>query len=177
MFRRVYAGSIYKLSVQELFLHLIEEIGEVSEALADATTSKCLRNRRPNRSRLIEERRKKLRGIAEELADVFSWSVGIVAKVQAILISFENYFDTRHRHGAQELRAIRQFLKGSKHISLAEVIWQKCGGMEHKELRCWDCQERICKCIEQREQPLYQAALDERQQRQLLSVTKKLSLD
>ncbi len=42
MLENTFSGPVSTLSFEELFFHFIEEIGEVSEALADATTSEHL---------------------------------------------------------------------------------------------------------------------------------------
>jgi NTP pyrophosphatase (non-canonical NTP hydrolase) len=174
MFRIIFAGPVYQLSLQEIFFHFIEEIGEVSEALADATTSECLSARRLNSEKLAGERKQKLHAIAEELADVFSWSVGIMAKVQALYVSFEKYVESRHE--ADQLQSIRSVLRGSQHISLAGAIWQKYG-LRYGNLRCDDCNARPCKCVGQRAQPLYKHALNEEHLRILLKLSKEFTLD
>lgn len=155
MLRFIFSGPVHTLSFHELSFHFIEEIGEVSEALAEATTSEVLSDTSFSTERLIAERRAKLRAIAEELADVWSWSVSIVAKVQDHLISFEKYLGSRH-DGAQ-IEGIRDLLKGSQHLSVPEIIWQEYG-LANGELRCQDCNSRPCMCTQQKAQPLYKHA-------------------
>ena len=160
MLQSIFSGPIYQYSFQELFFHLIEEVGEVSEALSNATVSECLSSDGSNGKMLKNERKRKIYAITEELADVFSWAVSIVAKVQSHLISFEHYLDARHEKN--ELHTIRDILKGSQHISLSAAIWQKYG-LKHNELRCDHCNKRPCTCTEQRTQPLYAKALNPEQ--------------
>lgn len=174
MFRDIFAGPIYQLSIQELFFHLIEEVGEVSEALANATASESLASPHFRKRQLVNERKRKLQSIAEELADVFSWSVGIIAKVHALLVSFEKYLDARHE--GTELQTIRKLLKGSQHISLSGAIWQRYG-LKYNEIRCPDCGERPCRCSEQRATPLYSKALSPNQLRRLIKLFLQVSLD
>jgi len=173
MFQPIFIGAVYQLSLQELFFHFIEEIGEVSEALADATTSEYMRAKRFNRSKFIQERQYKISRIAEELADVFSWSVSIVAKVRLLLMSFEKHLESRHE--ARELQAIRKHLKGSKHISLTESIWQKYGLKQGKFL-CDDCCKSPCQCNQQRAKPLYIKAIDKNILPQLISSSRAIIL-
>jgi NTP pyrophosphatase (non-canonical NTP hydrolase) len=155
MLRLIFSGPVHTLSFHELSFHFIEEIGEVSEALAEATTSEALSETPVNSAKLIAERSHKLRAIAEELADVWSWSVSILAKVQEHLISFEKYLESRH--DGSQLEAIRNLLKGSQHLNVPEVIWQEYG-LPYGELRCHDCDHRPCTCTQQRAQPLYKQA-------------------
>lgn len=174
MFRTIFSGLIYHETIEEIFFHFIEEVGEVSEALANATTSECLIKRKFSEDKFIHERRQKLYAIAEELADVFSWSVSIVAKIQTELMSFEEYIESRHED--DELQTIRSVLKGSQHISLSEIIWQKYG-LKYGELRCDDCDARPCVCIQQRAQPLYRYALEESRLRDRLKPLWRVTLD
>jgi len=174
MFRRIFEGVVYQLSVQEVCFHFIEEIGEVSEALANATVSECLNVRNSNKRTLVGERKEKLSGIAEELADVFSWSLAVVIKVQTLLMSFEKYVESRHE--SRQLQKIRSVLKWSQHISLAGIIWQKYG-LKAGRLLCEDCNRRPCMCISQRAQPLYSQALNERQARMLLESSPEITMD
>jgi NTP pyrophosphatase (non-canonical NTP hydrolase) len=173
MLRLVFTGPVHTLTFQELSFHFIEEIGEVSEALADATTSECLSESELNDERLEAERRRKFRAIAEELADVWSWSASIVAKVQQHFVTFEQYLEGRH--DMAELEAIRRVLKGSQHLSIAEIIWQQYG-LKYGELRCHDCHQRSCQCAQQRAQPLYREAfraLSEERRGAFLAATRK----
>lgn len=174
MLRMIFSGTVYHESIQELFFHFIEEIGEVSEALADATTSECLRSDPSSNQRFIEEREEKRHAITEELADVFSWSVSVVAKVQAHLESFEDHLKSRYK--GKELKEAYSVPKESQHISLSGIIWQKYG-LDYGELRCNDCNARPCVCIQQHAQPLYRYALDESHLRDRLKLLWKLTLD
>ncbi len=118
-------------------------------------------------AKLLDERGRKLRAIAEELADVWSWSVSIVAKYKQQMLSFEKYLESR-REG-EKIEQIRKSMKGSRHISLSESIWQEYG-LKNGELRCHDCDARPCECAQQRVQPLDREAFKkiEKSQGQLL---------
>lgn len=174
MLQTIFSRTVYHESIQELFFHFIEEIGEVSEALADATTSECLRSDPSSNQRFIEEREEKRHAIAEELADVFSWSISIVAKIQAQLESFESYLKCRDKAG--QPKGIYGSPRESQHISLSGIIWRSYG-KKHGELRCNACHALRCVCAEQHAQPLYTYALDERGLHDRLEELWKLTLD
>ena len=176
MFHGIFERAVYQSSLEDLFLHFIEEIGEVSEALADATTSSCLKQKEVDKDSLVEERKRKLYGIAEELADVFSWAVAIMTKIQALLVSFEKHFESRSV--GESISVSQNGQRRSHHISLAGTIWQKYG-LSNGRLLCDDCEKRPCKCIETRAQPLYKRALskDKDRLRKLVKFSQGLTLD
>ncbi len=145
MLRRIFAGPIYTLNVEEICLHFLEEVGEVSEALAEATTTQAIAGDQVKRRKLAFERRGKILGIADELADVFSWAVSFLAKVQQQLLSFEEWFESRA--DPKELKAVRKAMAGAKEINVVDVMWQQYG-LGFRELRCSDCGKRPCECEE-----------------------------
>ena len=145
MLCKVFAGPIYALNVEEISLHFLEEVGEVSEALAEATTSQAAAGDLVNTRKLALERPRKTLGIAEELADVFSWAVSFLAKARQQLQSFDTWFEARA--DPDDLKVVREVMAGAKHINVADIIWQQYG-LKFGELRCADCEKRPCECEE-----------------------------
>jgi NTP pyrophosphatase (non-canonical NTP hydrolase) len=151
MLREVFSGPVRTLSVQEICLHFMEEVGEVSQALADATVSEAASRRRTRVARFAAERTEKTLAMAEELADVFSWAGSLLAKVKLELVSFEEYFKGRADPG--QVQRIRRILAGARELNFADMIWQKYG-LRFGELRCSVCGGRPCSCSDQNQRPL-----------------------
>lgn len=160
MLRRIFAGPTYALSASEIALHLMEEVGEVSQALAEATISKAVTRENMDDKEFRRERKNKILGIAEELADVFSWAVTLVDKIRLGLSSFDKYFARRERRtDPTTLRRIRRLVqRGANNINIAEIIWHKYGA-EFDELRCSECGKRQCGCDQEKQRLLHGASL------------------
>ena len=155
--RKVFSGPVYSLTIDEIALHLMEEIGEVSQALAEATTSHAARAKEVDLQEFEEERNRRAQSIAEELADVFSWAVTFVDKVRLQYTSFAHYFAagvpvTQH---AQVLRQIQDLVEHTpEEINLADIIWKKYGA-NYGEFRCAVCGEPTCRCEEENQRLLH----------------------
>lgn len=156
MIRIIFSGPIFQMSVEEISFHFIEEVGEVSESLADITKSAVASKTPLAEDQFKREWGDKVFNIAEELADVFSWAVTFIAKIQTQLDSFEDYLSARFE--PTEMKKIRKTLGGAKKLNLSDIIWQKYG-LEFGELRCATCNERPCLCATEKERPLYGESL------------------
>lgn len=143
--RETFAGPVYTLNVEEISFHLLEEVGEVSEALAEATTSQAATGEEIAGRKLAFERKRNVYGISEELADVFSWAVTLLAKIKQQYLSFDKYF--KDRADPQLVKTIRKHFPGPKEINLADIIWQEYG-LKFGKLQCADCGKRPCECEE-----------------------------
>jgi len=160
--RDVYSGSVYVLSMDEIALHLMEEIGEVSQALAATTTSHAARVKDVDLQQFEEERKGQAQSIAEELADVFSWAVTFVEKVRLQYSSFAEYFaagvaatqDAQLPPHTQHVVAY-----GPEKINLADIIWKKYG-INYGEFRCAVCGQPICRCDEENQRLLHGKILE-----------------
>ncbi|HWR82316.1 MAG TPA: MazG nucleotide pyrophosphohydrolase domain-containing protein [Candidatus Deferrimicrobium sp.] len=142
MFERIFTNSYHVFSVQNIAFHLLEEVGEVSQALKDRYTYD--ETREPYEMNRILERKNKLE---EEIADVFSWIFALLLKLKRVYYQdAQEYFQTLLPKGVP-LKIEFDFLN---QISLAEIIWSKYGRKEDGSLSdsmlCTGCYRAPCEC-------------------------------
>jgi NTP pyrophosphatase (non-canonical NTP hydrolase) len=75
MFGDIYKNNVEVLTIEEIVLHLQEEVGEVSNALTNLFTMEL------GKPSALEKRQDRVRAFAEELADVFSWTNSLAMKL------------------------------------------------------------------------------------------------
>lgn len=84
MIKVIYGPNHKHLSLSAICLHFIEEIGEVAESL---------RNLRVPYS--ASEHKKKILSLENEIADVFSWILGLLNKLDQILEKSRRYYRSK----------------------------------------------------------------------------------
>jgi len=135
MINTIFANCIEVLSVEEIAFHLLEEVGEVSKSLA----SLYMLDTRELIPDLIKERRDKVIDFAEELADVFSWAVSLLAKIYRFLeCAAEFAAEYKTVEGTPEL--VRGNLDRTRNI--VDLIWTIYG--KGAVLVCEQCKELPC---------------------------------
>ncbi len=145
MFRRIFRPQAFALSTEEVAFHFLEEVGEVSRALVDVSRShKRITNGR-KRDALVRERVVVLKGLTEELADVFSWTMTLVNRVRLDLSSFDRYFATGVGREGQILSTLREALgRDAAKVNVADILWRRFG--IEGEFRCDECKKAVCQC-------------------------------
>lgn len=151
LFVMIYHPVIYALTPEEIAFHLLEEVGEVSNALVNATIHQEIITSSPrvrfNLQKFLEEAREKVTDIEGELADVFSWSVALLEKAKQVLSSASRLC-IKFNEGV----ARKEFLAGlfetlglpTQKLNMVEIIWRKYeynGRLGHKT-----CMSNVCKC-------------------------------
>ncbi len=154
LFVTIYHPVIYALTPEEIAFHLLEEVGEVSNALVNATIHRefitTSRQVPFNLQKFLKEAREKATDIEAELADVFSWSVGLLEKAKQVLSSASRLC-IKFNEGI----ASKEFLDGlfetlsipTRKLNIIEIIWKKYehnGKLGHKT-----CKSNVCKCNEE----------------------------
>jgi len=129
MFGGVFKANIERLSLLEIGFHLMEELGEVSDALVRmySYTENDFRAGEPG------WRQARLEG---QIADVFSWLFGLVEKLNYL----ERTETEANRKGAGT---------GSpppEQVSLSGVIWRRYGSDRLRSFRCPACDRDVCAC-------------------------------
>jgi NTP pyrophosphatase (non-canonical NTP hydrolase) len=116
MFASIFRANIEGVSSQEIALHLMEELGEVSDAMVRmySYTKKDFRRGEPNWRQLRLE---------SQLADVFSWLFALILKINA----------------GNEFSSVVP-------ITLAEIIWRRYGSNRLRSFRCPCCDKKVCSC-------------------------------
>jgi len=174
MLTSIFSGSIYVLTPQEIAFHLMEEVGEVSRALANLEVSQALiRKGKAKVSTFEQERYHGVLGLCEELADVFSWTIGLILKVRLLLSSFDEYFEAVPGTEAGMLANIRALLgRDADKINICDIIWRKYG--IGGRLRCAICGERPCKCYAENQELLVGEAIKPWIRRTIRTVNSRL---
>lgn len=136
MLKVIFANNIEVLSVEEIAFHLLEEVGEVSKSLSALFMQDIAEI---DRDKFLEERRDKVWEFAEEIADVFSWSVSLLAKIYRFLeCAAEFAAEYKTVEGMPEL--VRGNLERTRNI--VDLIWTIYG--KGSQLVCEQCHEFPC---------------------------------
>jgi NTP pyrophosphatase (non-canonical NTP hydrolase) len=138
----IYEPPIFVLSASEIAFHLLEEIGEVSEALVSLTMQPT-----DTGTDFLNEHKKRLRNLREELADVFSWTIAMRARTHFILSRATAYVKDAYKEGEGLEKEV-----GEKFVSklleptsnIVGLLWKIYASGNSNELRCEECGEREC---------------------------------
>ena len=136
MLNVIFANNINVLSVEEIAFHLLEEVGEVSRSLANLFMQEITEG---DPEPFLRERQDKALEFAEEIADAFSWSVSLLAKIYHFLecaAAFAAEYKTVE--GMPEL--VRGNLERTRNI--VDLIWTIYG--KGSMLVCEQCGEYPC---------------------------------
>lgn len=156
--RRVFSSSVYAIQIDEIAFHLLEEVGEVSQALAQASISHAVTQKDAPSELFETERTIAAQSIAEELADVFSWTVSLVDKLRLQFESLEKYSAVPvPEEGSAEAKTLKQIQElvvfGAQRVNLADIIWRMYGE-PFGEFRCRVCKLATCRCDQETQQML-----------------------
>lgn len=146
--KNIFEPTIYVLTAEEIAFHLLEEIGEVSEALANLMMQPIHGEDGVliGEEDFLKEHNLRLRNLREELADVFSWTITMREKAHLILsraTKYTEYAGTRHTSDAMWNRIsgiVEEILNDTS--NLVDLVWLIYGRGD--ELKCEKCQQRPC---------------------------------
>jgi NTP pyrophosphatase (non-canonical NTP hydrolase) len=127
MFGSVFRQTLVELSLAEIALHLLEELGEVSDAMTRtySYTEADFQVGEPNR---------RLENLESQLADVFSWLFALVEKLD---------LSEPARQGEQECVSIDN---RAESIFLSRIIWDSYGSEVLHAFHCAKCRNPRCSC-------------------------------
>lgn len=136
MLNSIFANNIEVLSVEEIAFHLLEEVGEVSKSLSMLYMQDIGNFEAES---FLQDRRYRVVDFAEELADVFSWSVALLAKIYRFLECAAQFAaEYKTVEGMPEL--VRGNLERTSNI--VDLIWTIYG--KGSMLVCEQCREFPC---------------------------------
>ncbi len=136
MLTAIFTNNIDVLSVEEIAFHLLEEVGEVSKSLA-SLFMQDIENVDPEE--FFRQRQDKIVDFAEEIADVFSWAVSLLAKIYRFLeCAAEFAAEYKMVEGMAEL--VRGNLNRTRNI--VDLVWTIYG--QGSMLVCEQCREFPC---------------------------------
>jgi NTP pyrophosphatase (non-canonical NTP hydrolase) len=129
MFATIFRANLEQLSLPDISLHLMEELGEVSDALVRTYSyaKKDFRAGEPN------WRQARLEG---QIADVFSWLYALVEKLNEM---------SQDELGTK-LGSIEAKSRVSKRVTLSEIIWKRYGSDRLHAFHCSVCGKPVCGC-------------------------------
>ncbi len=144
--QEIYAPSVFVLTMHEVAFHLLEEIGEVSEALVRLTSQPTPEDlSAADKERFLIEHLQRLKNLREELGDVFSWLIAMRSKTHDVLYKAVKYVKQFPASGPVMNSAksiVEEFLKPTE--SIVELIWQIYSREGHPHLFCEECEQRPC---------------------------------
>lgn len=139
MFWQIFQNSYAVLPIERIAFHLLEEVGEATQALKGCYTFETEQG--PWSSDMARPRVVKLE---EELADVFSWLFATLLKIRLQYADAQKYID--RLVGGTAVGGI--VVTGN--ITFSEVIWSSYGRSRSGEiwevLKCPGCETRPCRC-------------------------------
>jgi NTP pyrophosphatase (non-canonical NTP hydrolase) len=136
MLNDIFANNIEVLSVEEIAFHLLEEVGEVSKSLSALFMQEIPE---ADFDAFLKERETKAADFAEEIADVFSWAVSLLAKIYRFLECAAQFAaEYKTVEGMPEL--VRGNLERTRNI--VALIWTIYG--KGSMLVCEQCKEFPC---------------------------------
>ena len=129
MFRTIFAANLRHLTLSDIAFHLLEEMGEASDAMIRMYTYKDT-NFVPGEPLWRQIR------LEEELADVSSWVFALVEKL-----------DSAQHRAAERIEWLRHTEKSlGERMLLSQVIWQRYGSDDLRTFACWKCKKPSCSC-------------------------------
>jgi len=129
MFSTIFAVNLRHLDLSDIALHLLEEMGEVSDALVRMYTYK-------ETDFITAEPLWRQVRLEEELSDVSSWLFALVEKLNSVCHSAADYVRSFHLQEGS----------GGEYLLLSQVIWQRYGSDSLKKFACWKCGDPHCRC-------------------------------
>lgn len=134
MFEQIYRANIDILTLESLSFHLLEEVGEVSDALIRVYTYK-------EKSNYSEDYPQRIANLESELADVVSWIFAICLKVKYLCYAYDELARAAYPQPVAPAPGVV-----SLGINFWEILWRRYGHPDGKSLWCPICGERICQC-------------------------------
>lgn len=129
MFGTIFAEALLTLSLSDIALHLLEKLGEASDAMVRMYTykEKDFIQGAPN------ERQLRLEG---QIADVFSWLFGLAEKLSLL----------KQKDSTEQSRPSGVTSALLRRVQLSAIIWGRYGSDEMRAFYCPFCKKTVCSC-------------------------------
>jgi NTP pyrophosphatase (non-canonical NTP hydrolase) len=134
LFSKIYAANLRHLTLADIGFHLLEEVGEVSDAMvrmytySDDSGDQFAEEVVPWRTVWLEE----------EIADVFSWLLTLVNSLQLMPTIAREFATYLYSEPIGDLF--------NKKITLSKIIWKRYGNDKSNTFWCQKCKQDICVC-------------------------------
>lgn len=130
MFGTVYEANLRHIDLTDIAFHLLEEMGEVSDAMVRMYSYV------EERPFTYEELRWRQIWLEEEIADVSSWLFALVKKLDLIRVTADEY-DKWH---------FTEAIPPRTPIQLSQIIWKRYGSDDLEAFFCQKCKKIECEC-------------------------------
>jgi len=135
----IFDPNISALTLHEITFHLLEEVGEVAEALS-------LLHQQPHEGitprHFKNEREIRLLNVCEELADVFAWIISLLEKTNLMLKCALDYVDVSW-HSKPSSDFIKDLLQPTSNI--VDLVWHTYTKADkHEHMVCEECEQSPC---------------------------------
>lgn len=133
MFSEIFSNANYRMDLEDIGFHLMEEVGEVSKAIRQLSELKRLPRDPTKREKVLRRRERLKESMLEELGDVFSFLNGLVVKLAFITmgITGEDY---------------QERLKGAEDYLQNIIVKEYEDDKKPEQIRCPDCEDSPCTC-------------------------------
>jgi len=133
MFQYIYEANLRHLSLTDIAFHLLEEVGEVSNAMVRMYTYNVQKLQELQKGDPVWQQI----SLENEIADVCSWLFTLVNHLQSIVDIAREY--QRFVFGTIVLQETK--------ITLSGIIWRRYGSDPQESLYCpHTCKKTICEC-------------------------------
>lgn len=129
MFTTIFAANLRHLELSDIAFHLLEEMGEASDALIRMYTYK-------DSNFVVGEPRWRQIQLEDQLSDVSSWMFALAAKLD--LLRRGEVGRTKWLKGEEKSQGER--------LLLSQIIWRRYGSDELETFACWSCRMPSCSC-------------------------------
>jgi NTP pyrophosphatase (non-canonical NTP hydrolase) len=129
MILKVFDANLNELSICEITLHLMEELGEAADAMVRMYSYKT--------DTFVDgaPRLRQLR-LEAEIADIFSWLFAVVGKLELLK---QNGVDI-------DRWQIHEEFKAGEPLRLSQIIWRRYGSESLQSFYCPFCEHASCTC-------------------------------
>jgi NTP pyrophosphatase (non-canonical NTP hydrolase) len=129
MFSTIFAANLRRLELSDIAFHLLEEMGEASDALIRMYTYK-------DTNFVVGEPRRRQIQLEDQLSDVSSWIFALAAKL-----------DLLRRSEAERTDCLKGGEKSNvERLLLSQIIWSRYRCDEPGKFACWSCRMPNCVC-------------------------------
>lgn len=130
MFGSIYEANLRHIDLTDIAFHLLEEMGEVSDAIVRMYT---YTEKRPF---ALDELSWRQTWLEEEIADVSSWLFALVNKLDFIRVTADEYDKWRYKDAHVPRESIQ----------LSRIIWTRYGSDDLTAFYCQKCKKNECEC-------------------------------
>ena len=133
MFEGIYRCNIEREPLPSIAFHLLEEVGEVADALLQIYTYRDV----SLNDIALEELDWRLSQLEDEIADVTSWVFALVIKLEQVYEDFREFMKGWYEEPGAAI---------VPKTDLGTILWRSYGSSDHNAIWCKHCKSLECEC-------------------------------